>query len=104
MGRTLQAWASDLRHGARTLRRTPAFTATVVGTLGLAIGVLAGIHTVLDTVLLDPLPYRDPERLVAIVATAPGSDLPDEFTVSAEFYLHYREHARTVESVAAWQT
>jgi len=104
MGRILQGWVDDLGHGVRTLRRTPAFTATVVGTLGLAIGVLAGNYTVLDKVLLDPLPYRDADRLVAIVATAPGSDLPEEFTVSPEFFLHYREHARQVEDVAAWQT
>ena len=104
MGRILQGWADDVRHGARTLRRTPAFTATAVATLGLAVGVLAGIYTVLDKVLLDPLPYRDADRLVAIVATAPGSDLPEEFTVSAEFFLHYREHARQVEDMAAWQT
>ena len=104
MGRILDAWAVDLRLATRTLRRTPAFTATATGTLGLAIGVLAGIFAVVDRVLLEPLPYPDPDRLVAIVATAPGSDLPEEFTVSSEFFLHYREHSRQIQSLAAWNT
>ena len=100
----LQGWTRDLRHAVRALGRTPAFTATVVGTLGLSIGVLAGIYAVLHKVLLDPLPYREPSRLVAVTATAPGSDLPPEFRVSPEFFIHYREHARQLESVAAWDS
>jgi predicted permease len=104
MGRILDAWAVDLRLATRTLRRTPGFTATSTGTLGLAIGVLAGIFAVVDRVLLEPLPYPEPDRLVAVLATAPGSDLPEEFTVSSEFFLHYREHARQIQSVAAWNT
>jgi putative ABC transport system permease protein len=101
---TLQGWTSDMRHGLRTLRRTPAFTATAVGTLGLAIGMLAGIYTVLDKVLLDPLPYREPQRLVAVAGTAPGSDLPAEFDPSVEFFIHYKEHSRQLEDVAAYST
>ena len=72
MSFTLNGWAAELRHALRTLRRTPGFTATVVGTLGLAIGVIAGVFTVLDRVLLDPLPYGDPDRLVYVAAEAPG--------------------------------
>jgi predicted permease len=101
---SLQAWMRDLRHGARTLRGMPAFTATSAGTLGLAIGLLAGIYTVLDTVVLDPLAYPEPQRLVAVAATAPGSDLPREFDVAPEFLLHYKEHSRQLENVAAYDT
>ncbi len=104
MAMNLQGWAGDLRHGVRTLRRTPAFTVTVVGTLGLSIGVLAGIYAVLHKVLLDPLPYPESHRLVAVTATAPGSDLPAEFTLSPEFFIHYKEHSRQLESVAAWSS
>ena len=104
MGEILQGWAGDLRHAVRALRRTPGFTATAVGTLGVAIGLLVGIGTVVDRVLLDPLPYREPGRLVAVLGTAPGSDLRGEFGPALEFYVHYQEHSRQLEDVATYAT
>ena len=104
MRQTIEGWLRDLGHGVRTLRRMPAFTATAAATLGLAIGLLAAIYTVLNAVLLDPLPYPQPDRLVAVSGTAPGSDLPREFEVAPEFLLHYREHARQLQGLAAWST
>ena len=78
----LTEWTADLRHAARALRRTPGFTVMAVGTLALAIGALAGMFSVVDTVLLNPLPYAHPDRLVYIAGTAPGSDMPEEFEVA----------------------
>ena len=95
---------AELRHALRTLRRTPGFTATVIGTLGLAIGAIAGVFTVLDRVLLSPLPYGHPDRLVYIAAEAPGSEMTGEFGVAAEFYLQYKEAARLLEDVAIYTT
>ena len=66
MGFSSSGSGAELRHALRTLRRTPGFTTTVVATLGLAIGVVAAVFTVLDQVLLDPLPYAHPERLVYV--------------------------------------
>ena len=97
---TLQGWARDLRNAARALRRAPGFTAVAVGTLGLAIGVNAGMFGVVDTVLLDPLPFARPDRLVYIAGTAPGSDLPAEFGPGAEFIVHYRERSKLLESIS----
>ena len=54
-------WGAELRHALRTLRRTPGFTATVVGTLALAIGTIAAVFTVLDRVVISPLPYGHPD-------------------------------------------
>ena len=72
MNATLSGWGAELRHAVRTLRRTPGFTLTVVGTLGLAIGTITGVFAVLDKVLLSPLPFAHSERLVFIAGEAPG--------------------------------
>src|SRR6188474_1546605 len=75
----LSAWLTDLRHAARSLRRAPAFFATTVVTLALAIGAVAGMFNVVYAVLLRPLPFPEPDRLVVVLGTAPGSDLPARF-------------------------
>src|SRR5262245_4458056 len=92
-------WIRDLRHSMRALWRTPGFTVMTVGTLGLAIGVNAGMFSVVNKVLLDPLPYAHPDRLMYIAASAPGSDMPAEFGVSAEFFLQYKEQSKLIEDV-----
>ena len=104
MSFTLDGWGADLRHAQRTLRQTPGFTATVVGTLGLAIGAIAGMFTVLDRVLLAPLPYAHSDRLVYVAATAPGSELDGESGVAGEFYLQYKEASRLLEDVGTYNT
>jgi putative ABC transport system permease protein len=100
----LNGWGSELSYALRLLRRTPGFTATVVGTLGLAIGVIAGVFTILDRVVLDPLPYGHPDRLVYVAAEAPGSEEQGEFGVAGEFYLQYKEASRLLEDVALYGT
>jgi putative ABC transport system permease protein len=100
----LRSWGADLRLAVRSLLRAPGFTAVAVGTLGLAIGVNAGMFTVVRTVLLDPLPFRAPDRLVHIGATAPGTDMPEEFGVSMEFLVHYAERSRLIESLAVYNS
>lgn len=62
--RWLESLAQDVRYGLRSLWRAPGFAATVIGTLALGIGAAAAMFTVVDHVLLRPLPFRDAGRLV----------------------------------------
>jgi putative ABC transport system permease protein len=87
----------DLRHAWRALLRTPGFLVTSVGTLALAIGAVAGMFGVVNNVLLKPLPFPNPDRLVVVEGTAPGSDLPERFGVGMEFYVHYKERSKLID-------
>lgn len=95
----LTNWATDLRHAWRGLLRTPGFLVTTVVTLGLAIGAVAGMFNVVNTVILEPLPFPRSERLVVVAGTAPGSDLPERFGPGLEFYVHYRENSKLVDGI-----
>ncbi len=101
---TMGGWTRDLLYATRALRRAPGFTAAVVVTLGLAVGANAGIFSVISAVLLDPLPFEEPDRLVYIAASAPGSDFPDEFPVSMEFYVQYAEQATLLDGLATFNS
>jgi predicted permease len=88
----------------RALRKAPAFTLTAVGTLGLAIGASAAIFTLVDALLLEPLPYADPDRLVVLRGSAPGTDIGDEFLLANEFLIEYGENADLLESIASYNS
>jgi predicted permease len=92
-------WISDFRHGWRALVRTPVFLLTSVATLALAIGAVVGMFSVVNTVLLRPLPFPDSDRLVVVAGTAPGSDLPERFGLGPEFYLHYKERSQLLDGI-----
>lgn len=66
--RWVENFFGDLRYGLRSLRRNPAFAATVIGVLGLGIGANSALFCLLDAVLLKPLPYSAPERIVTVWA------------------------------------
>ncbi len=99
MRRSLEAWMRDFMYAARALRRAPGFTIVTVATLALAIGSNAAIFSVVDTVLIDPLPFPDADRLVSIRASAPGTDMPAEFGVGTEFFVQYDENADLLEDL-----
>ena len=100
----LRDWMNELRQAFRSLLRTPGFLVLTVGTLGLAIGVNAGLFSVVDTVLINPLPYEDNDRLVVLRGTAPGSDLPEEFSLSIEFFVQYQEQSKLIEDLSTYNS
>ena len=89
----------DVRYTWRSLLRTPAFLITSIGTLALAIGAVAGMFGVVNTVILKPLPFNNPDRLVTIAGTAPGTDLPQRFGLGGEFYLHYKDRSKLLDGL-----
>ena len=89
----------DLRHGLRTLRRTPLFTFVALLTLALTIGAVSTVLTIAHTFFLRQLPATDPEQLVIVAATREnGSQIG---LVSYPDYVHFRDHTKTLESLAA---
>jgi len=90
----------DIRYGIRSLARHPGFTAVALITLALGIGANTAIFSVVNAVLLKPLPFNDPERLVWVWDTAPQfanipTSLPD--------FLGWKEQNRSFEHLAAYQ-
>ncbi len=104
MGRSLEAWVRDFKLAARSLARAPLFTVVIVMTLALAIGANTAIFSVVRSVLLEPLPFPDADRLVYIGGTAPGTDLPADLGVPDELYLEYDESVPTIEDLGTYGT
>jgi predicted permease len=102
--KALETWVRDFKHAARSLGRAPGFTLIVVVTLALAIGANTAIFSVVNVVLLEPLPFPHSDRLVHIAGTAPGTDQPAEFGVPDELYFEYRESAPGLEDLALYGT
>jgi len=91
----------DLQHAVRGLRRSPAFTISVVSVLALGLGAVTAIFTLLTAVVLRPLPFAEADRLVSIRISAPGRGLPAA-AVPAGVYFHYLDRSRTMESIALY--
>lgn len=92
---------ADLRYGARQLRHAPAYTAAAVLALGLGAGATTAIFTVLDAVVLRPLPYASPERLVMLWETNRAKQLEHE-PLSPVNFMDYRGLSQVFTDAAAW--
>jgi predicted permease len=98
-----EATLRDLRYAVRTWRRTPGFTSIAVLTIALGIGAATAVFTVLNGVLLQPLPYRDADRLVDLQHLAPGLDIPGgTVPLAATQLFSYLEHSRVFETIGLW--
>ena len=92
---------SDLRYAARRLRGNPGFTAVSVVTLALGIAASTAIFSVIECVLLKPLPYPESGRIVALRHTAPGIQI-DDLNIAASLYFTYSEENRVFQDVGMW--
>ena len=92
----------ELRQTLRGLRRAPGFTLTAVLTVGLGVGALTAMFTVVDAVVLKPLPYPAPERLVRLWSGHPQRGLPF-FSVSPPDAIDWAAQARSLESLGAFE-
>jgi predicted permease len=93
----------DVQFGLRLLRKSPGFTAVAVLTLALGIGANTAAFSVVDTVLLRPLPYAHPEELVEVSETLPQLGQSGELGVSAAEYFDYQKRNRSFSQVAAYE-
>src|ERR1017187_6784073 len=96
--RTLESLLQDLRHAVRALRRAPGFTAAVVITLGLGVGATTAIFSVVNGVLLRPLPFPNEDRLVTLCEQYPGAPR-DWCSVSPPNVEDLAARSRAIETI-----
>ena len=96
------ALAQDFHYAVRQLRKSPAFTTVAILTLALGIGANTAIFSVIDAVLLSPLPFQNASRLFVVKTTEPGRR--DDIGVSYPAFLDWRSRNRVFEALAAYRT
>lgn len=95
----ITAVVDDVRFAVRTLARRPAFAIIAAGTLGLGIGAATAMFSLVDGILLRPLPYPTPSQLVEVMQSYPEKGL-DRWTLSQKGLVMYRDGMRTVDALA----
>ena len=99
--RLVEDFGQDLRYAARTLVRAPSFTAAAIATLTLGIGTTVAMFTVVNAVLLRPLPFPQPDRLF-LLALSPRSFFMPQPGMADVTYVRFREHDRSFQHLAAF--
>jgi predicted permease len=103
---TVESFWQDLRFGARLLRKSPGFTAVAVLTLALGIGANTAVFSVVDTVLLKPLSYRDPDRIVTLSGsstTGGASGVPSK-QISILNFRDWHDQSSSFEAMAYYSS
>ena len=103
----LESFLADLKFTLRRLRKSPGFAITVLLTLAIGIGANTAVFSVVDGVLLKPLPYPNSNQMTALWLGAPGAgSLANNFSsglqLSASMYFTFAEHNRTFQSLGVW--
>src|ERR1044072_4208923 len=97
----MESILNDIRFGLRILLKQPAFTLVAVITPALGIGANTGIFSLVNSILLRPLPFREPDRLVRMLQASPKLGLTS-WGVSQADFAAYREQNHSFESVAIY--
>src|SRR5215217_6610517 len=97
----MNTFVQDLRYGARILLKQPGFTLVAVITLALGIGANTAIFSLVNSILLRPLPFREPDRLVRLIQASPKLGLAT-WGVSQAGFAAYRDQNRSFETVALY--
>jgi predicted permease len=103
-GQLLTDLWQDLRYAARMFSKKPAFAAAAVLTLALGIGATTAIFSVVYAVLLKPLPFHEPERLVSLMHRPQGIRGLGATNHGPATYFTYRDHQRAFEDLGAWES
>ncbi len=98
----IETFAQDVRHALRLMRRDPAFTFTALATLALGIGLNTAVFSVVDQLLLRPLPYPDGDQLVMVEESVGGRNAHAD--VSPANWLDWQRESRTFRRFAAWRS
>ena len=102
---TLEQLTTDLRFASRMLHRNRGFALAAIGTLALGIGATTAIFSVVNGVLIRPLPYPQPDALVAIWHSAQFQGVTSSnIRLSSTMHLAYREHNQTFQDFGVWHT
>ena len=100
----IESALQDVRYALRTLRKNPGFTAVAVLTLALGIGANTAVFTVVNGVLLRPMPFPEPERLVLVSLTPRGGPFEWQPGVSDRDYLAFREQDQAFERITSFSS
>ena len=101
----MQTFLSDLRYSVRTLLRAPSFALAVIAVLALGIGANAAIFSIVNAVLLRPLPFDEPDRLVRIFHVPPQTTFPGitRFSVSPANFYDWQRAAQSFDSMVLFR-
>ena len=96
---------ADLRYAVRTIARAPSFALAVIGVLALGIGANTAIFSIVNAVLLRPLPFEQPDRLVRIFSTPPQEAFPGQtiFALAPGQFFDWQRDARSFEGMALYR-
>ena len=101
---SLESLIRDLRYGARTLLRSPGFALAGIVILGLGVGVNSAIFTVVNAVVLQPLPFKDADRIVRVWHTPPQATFPGmkQFALSPANFFDWQAESTSFEAMAMY--